>query len=100
MHDCHFPQKFMRIPLKTKIDSLAKSAHLVAKRIGTNPTHFFYAVESESDYQIYDTLSNYQSIVTVGDAVEGSILTIQAEILELDTIGFDETLPHEESLDI
>jgi hypothetical protein len=31
MHDCRFPQKFMRIPLKKQIDSLAKSAHLAAK---------------------------------------------------------------------
>jgi hypothetical protein len=70
------------------------------QRIRPNPTHFFYAAESESDNEIYGTLSNYQSIVTVGDAVESSISTIQAEILELDTIGFDETLPHEETLDI
>jgi hypothetical protein len=47
-----------------------------------------------------DTVTNRPSVVAVGKPVEGSISTIPAKILELDTIGFDETLLLDESLHI
>jgi hypothetical protein len=70
------------------------------KLTSTRLSHKFYAEESEHDEENAESVENNHSPETVENPVEDAISTIQEEISELDTIGFDETLLLSESVDI
>ena len=56
--------------------------------------------ESDSDDENSESGANDPSSEDVGKPVADAIATIQAEILELDTMGFDETVVLDESVDM
>ncbi len=67
---------------------------------GTQSTYVFYTEESDSDDEISESVANEPSSEAVGQPVGDAVANIQAEISELDTIGFDETLVLDESVDM
>jgi hypothetical protein len=72
-----------------KYDFILSDATLTTQtEMSTNPTFFFYAGESENDYDNTVASTRTHSIVAV-EPVEGSISTVAAQISELDTVGFD-----------
>jgi hypothetical protein len=66
----------------------------------THSTDVFYAEESDTDEEDRDSVAGRPSSEDVGEPVGDAIATIRAEISELDTIGFDETLELDVSVDI
>jgi hypothetical protein len=70
------------------------------KLTSTQSSHVFYAEESENGEENADTVENRHSPEGVEEPVENALATIRAEILDLDTMGFDEKILLSESLDI
>ena len=66
----------------------------------TQTTYVFYTEESDSDDETSESVGDRASPEDAGRPVEDAISTIQAEISELDTMGFDETLLLDESVDM
>jgi hypothetical protein len=66
----------------------------------TKSTYLFCAGESDIDDEDTESVGMEPESNELNDFVEGTIPTLQAEILELDTVGFDEVLPMDESLDM
>jgi hypothetical protein len=67
----------------------------------TKTTNIFYTGESDvedGDCKIGDLVTNRVS-QNVENEEEGAVSTLEAKILELDSIGFDETLLPGQSLD-
>ena len=60
----------------------------------------FYTEESDSDDENSVSVANPPSSEAVEEPVGDAIASIKAEISELDTMGFDETLLLDESVDI
>jgi hypothetical protein len=65
----------------------------------TNSTSIFYPVESETDDEKTDPITNAPAVEAVGRPAGGSISTLEAEISELGMIDFDETIAVDESAD-
>jgi hypothetical protein len=71
-----------------KYDFILSDATLTTQtEMSTNPTFFFYAGESENDYD--NTVEARTHSIVAVEPVEGSISTVAAQISELDTVGFD-----------
>ena len=68
--------------------------------VGTQSTYVFYTEESDSDDENSESVDDRASPEDAGKPVGDAISTIQAEISELDTMGFDETLLLDESVDM
>jgi hypothetical protein len=66
----------------------------------TQSTDVFYSEESDSDDENSVSVANPPSSEAVEEPVGDAIASIKAEISELDTMGFDETLLLDESVDI
>ena len=68
----------------------------------TKSTHVFYAEESDSSDDESDAGNSVcsSSTVGVGDTTENAVATISTEIMELDKIGFDETIDVNHSKDM
>ena len=64
----------------------------------TKSTYTFYTAESDSEDEKEETVENIAACAAVGEALEDTISTIRAEIIDLDTIGFDETLLLDETV--
>jgi hypothetical protein len=60
----------------------------------------FYTEESDSDGENSDSVGDRYSSEAVGRPVGDAISSIQAEIQVLDTMGFDDTIPLDESVDM
>ncbi len=67
---------------------------------GTQSTDVFYTEESDTDEDDRDSVADRPSSEDVGQPVGDAITTLREEISELDTIGFDETLELDVSVDI
>ena len=67
---------------------------------GTQSTDVFYTEESDTDEDDRDSVADRPSAEDVGQPVGDAIATLREEISELDTIGFDETLELDVSVDI
>ena len=66
----------------------------------TQSTYVFYTEESDSDDENSKSVEDRATCDDAGKPVEDAISTIQEEIAELDTMGFDETLLLAESVDM
>ena len=66
----------------------------------TQSTYVFCAGESDSDEENSESVEGDLLSIELEETVEGAIPTLQAEILELDTMGFDEALLIDETLDM
>ena len=66
----------------------------------TQTPYVFYAEESDSDDEDSESVQNLATWEHAGKPVEDAISTIAAEISELDTMGFDENLLLDESVDM
>jgi hypothetical protein len=62
-------------------------------------TFAFHTEESDSDDENSDSVAKRPSSEDVGQPVGDAVEAILAEISELDTVGFDETLVLDESVD-
>jgi hypothetical protein len=86
---------------KVRVNVLLSAVTLTTwKGASTKSTCIFYTEESDSDEENSDSDANESSSGDVGQPVGDAVATIQAEISELDTIGFDETLLLDESVDM
>ena len=65
----------------------------------TQSTFAFYTEESDSDDENSDSVAERPSYEDVGLPVADAVQAILTEISELDTMGFDETLVLDESVD-
>ena len=63
-------------------------------------THTEESDSDDSDDENGESVTNPPSHESVGERVEDAISTIRAEISELDTVAFDETIALDESADI
>jgi hypothetical protein len=70
------------------------------KLTSTQSSHVFYTEESENGEENACTVENRHSPEAVEEPVENALATIRAEILDLDTMGFDEKILLSESVDI
>ena len=66
----------------------------------TNSTYLFYAGESDTEDENSESVEIDPSSDEVKKLVEGTIPTLQAEIFELDIMGFNEALLIDESVDM
>ena len=70
--------------------------------VSTKSTYVFYAEESDNSDDESEAGSSVSSSSTVGvgDTTENAVATISTEIMELDKIGFDETIDVNHSKDM
>ena len=66
----------------------------------TQSTYVFCTGESDGEDEKSESVEQDLLSDDIDEIIESAIPTLQAEILELDTMGFDEALPFDETLDM
>jgi hypothetical protein len=91
----HFP---FRIPSRKSADSVEEKRP-PQQHASCTCTDIFHSEESDSDDENSVSVAERPSSEVVEKPVGDAVASIQAEISELDTVGFDESLLLDESVD-